>query len=189
MKFFLENHSGHVNIDSGLLSFSIHFSPESIFTSRRNPYSHHSGTIIHMPRNPQFTRTGERRGEFLPGESFAPHLHSGSRGAARGRSSWSSQSVARKLRLPSTDDTHHADRGVALVYQEVHRCCAAYARQGRQGSARDNSSAGVSRRPNSLAAAHRSPGSLAGKASGSRKARSATYCAVHSSMPVICLNR
>jgi hypothetical protein len=53
MKFFLENHSGHVNIDSGLLSFSIHFSPESIFTSRRNPYSHHSGTIIHMPRNPQ----------------------------------------------------------------------------------------------------------------------------------------
>jgi len=34
------------------VAFFIHFSPESIFTSRRNPYSHRSGTIIHMPRNP-----------------------------------------------------------------------------------------------------------------------------------------
>jgi hypothetical protein len=53
MKFLLENHSGDVNIDSGPAGFSIHSGPESIFTSRRNPYSHHSGTIIHMPRNPQ----------------------------------------------------------------------------------------------------------------------------------------
>jgi hypothetical protein len=53
MKFFLENHSGDVNIDSGPAGFSIHSAPESIFTSRRNPYSHRSGTIIHMPRNPQ----------------------------------------------------------------------------------------------------------------------------------------
>jgi hypothetical protein len=53
MKFFSENHSGDVNNHSGRLGFFIHFSPESLFTSRRNPYSHHSGTIIHMPRNPQ----------------------------------------------------------------------------------------------------------------------------------------
>jgi hypothetical protein len=42
-----------VNIHSGAADFSIHFGPERIFTSRRNPYSHHPGTIIHMPRNPQ----------------------------------------------------------------------------------------------------------------------------------------
>jgi hypothetical protein len=53
MKFLLENHSGDVNIDSGTAGFFIHSAPESIFTSRRNPYSHRSGTIIHMPRNPQ----------------------------------------------------------------------------------------------------------------------------------------
>jgi len=53
MKFSLENHSGDVNNHSGRIGFFIHFSPESLFTSRRNPYSHHSGTIIHMPRNPQ----------------------------------------------------------------------------------------------------------------------------------------
>jgi hypothetical protein len=53
MKFFSENHSGDVDNHSGRLGFFIHFSPESLFTSRRNPYSHHSGTIIHMPRNPQ----------------------------------------------------------------------------------------------------------------------------------------
>src|SRR5471030_1814678 len=52
MKFFSENHSGDVDNHSGRLGFFIHFSPESLFTSRRNPYSHHSGTIIHMPRNP-----------------------------------------------------------------------------------------------------------------------------------------
>jgi hypothetical protein len=43
-----------VNIHSDGSGFSIHFGPESIFTSRRNPYSHHSGTIIHMARNTQF---------------------------------------------------------------------------------------------------------------------------------------
>jgi hypothetical protein len=68
MKFFLENHSGHVNIDSGPPAFSIHFGPESIFTSRRNPYSHHSETIIHMPRNPH-TPTRERAGP----EMFLKH--------------------------------------------------------------------------------------------------------------------
>jgi hypothetical protein len=52
MKFFSENHSGDVNNHSGRLGFFIHLTPESIFTSRRNRYSHHSGTIIHMPRNP-----------------------------------------------------------------------------------------------------------------------------------------
>jgi len=55
MKFLLENHSGDVNIDSGAAGFFIHSAPESIFTSRRNPYSHRSGTIIHMPRNPQYS--------------------------------------------------------------------------------------------------------------------------------------
>src|SRR5258707_13552632 len=53
MKFSSENHSGDVNNHSGQTGFFIHFSPESLFTSRRNHYSHHSGTIIHMPRNPQ----------------------------------------------------------------------------------------------------------------------------------------
>src|SRR5258706_16360227 len=53
MKFSSENHSGDVNNHSGRIGFFIHFSPESLFTSRRNHYSHHSGTIIHMPRNPQ----------------------------------------------------------------------------------------------------------------------------------------
>jgi hypothetical protein len=52
MKFSSENHSGDVNNHSGRIGFFIHFSPESLFTSRRNHYSHHSGTIIHMPRNP-----------------------------------------------------------------------------------------------------------------------------------------
>jgi hypothetical protein len=33
--------------------FFIRLPPESLFTSRRNLYSHHPGTIIHMPRNPQ----------------------------------------------------------------------------------------------------------------------------------------
>jgi hypothetical protein len=55
MKFFSENHSGDVNNHSGRIGLFIHLSPESLFTSRRNPYSHHSGTIIHMPRNPQIT--------------------------------------------------------------------------------------------------------------------------------------
>jgi hypothetical protein len=53
IKFFSQNHSGDVNNHSGRIGFFIHFTPESIFTSRRNHYSHHSGTIIHMPRNPQ----------------------------------------------------------------------------------------------------------------------------------------
>jgi hypothetical protein len=52
MKFSSENYSGDVNNHSGRIGFFIHFSPESLFTSRRNHYSHHSGTIIHMPRNP-----------------------------------------------------------------------------------------------------------------------------------------
>jgi hypothetical protein len=56
MKFSSENHSGDVNNHSGRIGFFIHFSPESLFTSRRNHYSHHSGTIIHMPRNPQLGR-------------------------------------------------------------------------------------------------------------------------------------
>jgi len=41
-----------VNIHSGGSLFFIHIGPESIFTSRRNPYSHHSGTFIHIVRNP-----------------------------------------------------------------------------------------------------------------------------------------
>jgi hypothetical protein len=63
MKFFSENHSGDVNNHSGRIGFFIHFSPESLFTSRRNPYSHHSGTIIHMPRNPHrvFVRVYRRQ--------------------------------------------------------------------------------------------------------------------------------
>jgi len=52
MKFLSENHSGDVNNHSGRIAFFIHFSPESIFTSRRNRYSHHPGTIIHKARNP-----------------------------------------------------------------------------------------------------------------------------------------
>ena len=36
----------------GRIEFSIHFRQESLFTSRRNPYSHRSVTIIHMSRNP-----------------------------------------------------------------------------------------------------------------------------------------
>jgi hypothetical protein len=48
MKFFSENHSGHVNIDSGTGSFfhpfqtgiHIHIPSESVFTSLRNDYSH-----------------------------------------------------------------------------------------------------------------------------------------------------
>ena len=35
----------------GRAAFSIRFPPESLFTSRRNLYSHHSGTIIHIARN------------------------------------------------------------------------------------------------------------------------------------------
>jgi hypothetical protein len=42
-----------VNIHSDGPPFFIHIGPESIFTSRRNPYSHHSGTVIHIVRNPQ----------------------------------------------------------------------------------------------------------------------------------------
>jgi hypothetical protein len=53
IKIFSELDSGDVNIHSGAADFSIHFGPERIFTSRRNPYSHHPGTNIHMPRNPQ----------------------------------------------------------------------------------------------------------------------------------------
>jgi hypothetical protein len=41
---------------------SIHFSPESMFTSRRNPYSNHSGTIIHMPGIRAKTRRTESEG-------------------------------------------------------------------------------------------------------------------------------
>jgi hypothetical protein len=52
IKIFSELDSGDVNIHSGAADFSIHFGPERIFTSRRNPYSHHPGTNIHMPRNP-----------------------------------------------------------------------------------------------------------------------------------------
>jgi integrase len=59
MKFFSENHSGHVNIDSGTGSFFHPFQTGIIFTSRRNPYSHHSGTIIHMPRNPHWVFSTE----------------------------------------------------------------------------------------------------------------------------------
>jgi len=59
MKFSSENHSGDVNNHSGRIGFFIHFSPESLFTSRRNHYSHHSGTIIHMPRNPQLSTCRE----------------------------------------------------------------------------------------------------------------------------------
>jgi hypothetical protein len=48
MKFFLENHSGDVNIDSGPGQFfhpfqsgiHIHIASESVFTSLRNDYSH-----------------------------------------------------------------------------------------------------------------------------------------------------
>src|SRR5450432_3599215 len=69
MKFFSENHSGDVDNHSGRLGFFIHFSPESLFTSRRNPYSHHSGTIIHMPRNPQgVKKLGVRLGNWLTAE-------------------------------------------------------------------------------------------------------------------------
>jgi hypothetical protein len=51
MKFFSEVHSWDVNIDSGAERKTIRFRPESIFTSPRNPYSHPSGIVIHMPRN------------------------------------------------------------------------------------------------------------------------------------------
>ncbi|MEO8053283.1 MAG: hypothetical protein ABI833_23020, partial [Acidobacteriota bacterium] len=48
MKFFSENHSGHVNIDSGTSQLfhpfqpgiHIHIPPESVFTSLRNNYPH-----------------------------------------------------------------------------------------------------------------------------------------------------
>ncbi len=53
IKAFSGNHSGHVNNDSGLLRFSFHISPESLFRISRNHYSPFPGTLIHMPRNPQ----------------------------------------------------------------------------------------------------------------------------------------
>jgi hypothetical protein len=53
IKILSELDSGDANIHYGAADFSIHFGPERIFTSRRNPYSHHPGTNIHMPRNPQ----------------------------------------------------------------------------------------------------------------------------------------
>jgi hypothetical protein len=70
MKFSSENHSGDVNNHSGRIGFFIHFSPESLFTSRRNHYSHHSGTIIHMPRNPQLAILLHRL--WVTGEVYEP---------------------------------------------------------------------------------------------------------------------
>jgi len=54
MKFSSEIHSGDVNIDSGLAEKVIHFSPESIFTWPRNPYSHPPESLFTCPgiRNP-----------------------------------------------------------------------------------------------------------------------------------------
>src|ERR1700722_18213990 len=51
MNFRSEIHSEDVNKHSGRPEKFILFSPESIFTSPRNPYSHPSGNVIHMPRN------------------------------------------------------------------------------------------------------------------------------------------
>jgi hypothetical protein len=56
MNFFSENHSGHVNIDSGTGYFYSPFSPgidihiesESVFTSPRNFYSHAPESTISL---------------------------------------------------------------------------------------------------------------------------------------------
>src|SRR5580765_4643504 len=60
----------------------------------------------------------------------------------------------------------------------LHKYIAAYARHGRQGSARDSSSRGLV-----TPEARSSPRSLDGNASGSPRARIAMYCAVHAPIP------
>src|ERR1700680_3225238 len=60
IKLFLEIHSGHVNNDSGPGAVFIHFAPESLFTSSRNPYSYGSG--IHHPHAPEYADF--RRADF-----------------------------------------------------------------------------------------------------------------------------
>ena len=80
MKISSENHSGHVNNHSGPGALFIHFPPESLFTSARNLYSHHSGTLIHIARNTQgsdrqFTLQGpERRFDFGELDVFLPEF-------------------------------------------------------------------------------------------------------------------
>jgi len=44
-----------VNNDSGPSRFAFHIPPESDFSISRNPYSPFPGTLIHMPRIPQFS--------------------------------------------------------------------------------------------------------------------------------------
>jgi hypothetical protein len=51
MKFSLENHSADVNIHSGPTCFFHPFSPGINIYIVSEPYSHHPGTIIHMPES------------------------------------------------------------------------------------------------------------------------------------------
>src|SRR4029077_9644808 len=112
-----------------------------------------------------------------------------------------------KISVAVTHDKHLADRGVDSIREQLeelshvfprfglrgawvaHRCCAAYARQGLQDSARLRRLSGLDRIPSINAAPRSRPASEAGKASGSRNARNAMYCAVHSPMPGIERNR
>jgi hypothetical protein len=55
IKFFSQNYFGDVNNHSGGVGFFIHFTPESIFTSRRNRYKQIFDMAIaegHVERNP-----------------------------------------------------------------------------------------------------------------------------------------
>jgi hypothetical protein len=60
MKNPSQNNSGHVNNVSGPGPLFIHFPLESVFTSPRNLYSHHSGTLIHIARNTHAAVLGAR---------------------------------------------------------------------------------------------------------------------------------
>jgi hypothetical protein len=85
MKFFSENHSGHVNIDSGTGSFfhpfqtgiHIHIPPESVFTSLRNDYSHapesatSNGGVIHGRLNIPNRRGNRPRSDYEAGVEFS----------------------------------------------------------------------------------------------------------------------
>jgi hypothetical protein len=72
IRFFSQNYSGDVNNHSGGIGFFIHFTPESIFTSRRNRYSHHSGTIIHMNRNRNAARHSDPASNWIASGTTIP---------------------------------------------------------------------------------------------------------------------
>src|ERR1700730_3204974 len=67
LKASSESHSGHVSRDSGLDQFAFHMPPEFVFSISRNPYSPFAGTLIHMPRIPQYTVLKPKRDPRSPG--------------------------------------------------------------------------------------------------------------------------